>query len=449
MKVTRLLLVFICLGLLSPSFAVEAPALSAHAAILIDADTGDVLYEKNADTLMYPASTTKILSTIILIEDLSLDEKVTIAPEAVAVDGSHIALEPGEVLTVEDLLYAMMVQSANDAAEALAIHHSGSVEAFAEVMTERAKEMGATSSRFRNPHGLTMENHVTTARDLAIIGRYAYQNATFRKLATTPSYTIEATEQKGEPRYLHTKNKLLRDVGATMVYKGERVPVYNPEIDGIKTGYTIAAQNCYVGTMERDDTRVISVTLKSSSDSYYPDIVGLLDYGFEAFKRVVLIESDELVETVTLDDLESTTVELYPAETVAKMLPREASLGALERTVLINDPLSLPINAGESLGTMTFRSRDVSIATVPLVAKNAYTDGLFVSPETTLLHEEEPFYDRWMTSQAKGFALKLVIALILWRTLVALTSYRRKMRAFERSRREKNGARRDASYRDE
>jgi D-alanyl-D-alanine carboxypeptidase (penicillin-binding protein 5/6) len=433
----------------SPSFAIDAPALSAHAALLIDADTGDVLFEKNADTLMYPASTTKILSTIIFLEDLSLDEKVTIAPEAVAVDGSHIALEPGEVLTVEDLLYAMMVQSANDAAEALAIHHSGSVEAFAEVMNERAQEMGATSSRFKNPHGLTEENHVTTARDLAIIARYAYRNETFRKLASTPSYTIDATPQKGEPRYLHTKNKLLRDVGATMVYKGERVPVYNPEIDGIKTGYTVAAQNCYVGTMEKDGIRLISVTLKSSSDGYYPDIVGLLDYGFETFKRVVLIESDELVETITLDDLESTTVDLYPAETVAKLLPREASLGAVERDILINDPLSLPINAGESLGTMTFRSGDVSITTVPLVAREAYTDGLFVAEATTILHEEEPFYKRWVTPTAKRFLLKLLIALVLWRTLVAIAAYRRKMRAFKRARREKSPSRRGPSYRDE
>lgn len=218
--------------------AKEASA-DAQSEIAMELSTGAVLEENNADLRLPMASTTKIMTAIIVIEDCDVDEVITVPDEAVGVEGSSIYLETDEKISVKDLLYGLMLRSGNDAATALAVHHSGSVQKFAEVMNERAKEMGAECTNFVNPSGLPDENHFTTARDLCRIACHAMKNPLFKAIVGTKSYD-------GEYRNFTNKNKMLFN------YDGA---------NGVKTGYTKTAGRCLVSSAERNGMEVVCVVL--------------------------------------------------------------------------------------------------------------------------------------------------------------------------------------------
>ncbi len=245
--------------------AQAAPGVSAKRAILLDAASGRVLYEKAADERGLIASTTKIMTGLLAAEAGHLDEPFTIPPEAVGIEGSSLYLKAGEQLTREQLLYGMMLRSGNDAAVALAIATAGSVEAFVARMNERAAELGLSGTHFANPNGLDDEGNYATARDLAMLARAAMENETFAAVVSTKRC------QFGE-RVLVNHNKLLwRYDGAV----------------GVKTGYTKAAGRILVSAAERDGRRLIAATLDAPSD--WADHAALLDYGFSAYRDAVLI----------------------------------------------------------------------------------------------------------------------------------------------------------------
>ncbi len=188
----------------------ESLNLSGESAILIDMDTGQVLYAKNPHMKLQPASTTKIMTGILAIENGNMEDYVTIDDEIVKLtDGSHIALEPGEQVKFKDLLNALLIESANDAALALAKHISGSIDGFVKMMNDKAKEIGALNTNFVNPNGLTDENHLTTAYDLSLMAKYAMRNEIFREVVKNYTYIIPVTNKKNEERYLKSANKLL------------------------------------------------------------------------------------------------------------------------------------------------------------------------------------------------------------------------------------------------
>lgn len=228
--------------------------------------TGAVLSESNADKKLPMASTTKIMTAIIIIEDCNLDEVIIVPDEAVGVEGSSVYLKKDEKIDVRDLLYGLMLRSGNDCAAALAIHHSGSIAEFAKVMNERAEKIGAKRTNFVNPSGLPDENHYTTARDLCNIARYAMQNETFKGVVSTRSYI-------GKFRSYANKNKMLQK------YEGA---------NGVKTGYTIKAGRCLVSSAERNGMDVVCVVLDC------PDTYGrsaeLLDYSFSNYSLIKISE---------------------------------------------------------------------------------------------------------------------------------------------------------------
>ncbi|NLK90627.1 MAG: D-alanyl-D-alanine carboxypeptidase, partial [Clostridiales bacterium] len=189
-------------------FAQDAPTIEAPNVILIDYETGKVLFDKNAHRQAYPASTTKVMTAVLTLENADLNDKVTIDYD-LYVDGSSMFLLKGESFTVGELLKALLIKSANDCAEALAIHISGSVEKFVEMMNKRAKELGALNTNFVNPHGLTDPNHVTTAYDLAMIAKHAMTFDTFREIVSTTMVSLDATEQTPEARIYRNTNKFL------------------------------------------------------------------------------------------------------------------------------------------------------------------------------------------------------------------------------------------------
>ena len=256
----------LCAAALSVS-AFAAPDTSAAAAILIHADTGEVLYEHNADERMLIASTTKIMTALVALERCSTDEKVEIDESAVGREGSSMYLEAGDVYTVEELLYGRMLASGNDAASALAIHIAGSEEAFAELMNDKAAQLGLTGTHFANPHGLDAEGHYSTARDMAALAAYAMQNADFKRIVSSRSALVH---------------------GRTIVNHNKLLGMY-PGCIGVKTGYTMAAGRTLVSCAERDGERYVCVTLSDRND--WNDHMALYDWAFENFDYVLAADS--------------------------------------------------------------------------------------------------------------------------------------------------------------
>ena len=243
-----------------------ALALAAQGATVVDALTGDALYEKNAQERFYPASTTKILTALLVIEEGDLDHVVVIAPEDTHVEPSAIGFKPGDRFTRRELLYALMLKSANDVAQALARDNAGSIEAFAEKMTKRAAGLGATQSHFANPHGLPNDNHYTTPHDLALIARAAMQQPFFRQIVGTISYPWISAQ--GITTQLMNHNKLLW------------CPPWKVEgCTGLKTGYTVKAQQVLVSSALRNHREVISVVMHSDKPGLWVDSKNLLVYG--------------------------------------------------------------------------------------------------------------------------------------------------------------------------
>lgn len=249
--------------------------LTARAAILVDTSTGNILYQKDPDLRLPPASTTKIVTAILALESgRSLKELLTVSKAATRVPASKLYLRPGQTLTIDDLLYGLLLSSANDASVVLAEGIGGSVEHFAELMTKKANEIGAINSHFTNPHGLTAPDHYSTARDLALLFRYAMKNATFREIVQTKISSVSSNtlvRKKAVVRRISVRNhnRLLWNFDGAI---------------GGKTGYTLAAQKCFVGAVERNGVTII-VSILGSRDQW-GDTRKLLEYGFDNYQTL-------------------------------------------------------------------------------------------------------------------------------------------------------------------
>lgn len=255
----------------------QGPQVEAESVILMDADYGVILYEKNAHQRQYPASITKIMTALLTVENANLSDVVTFSENAVygiEPGSSHIGIDVGEQLTVEQSLYGLMLASANEVAMGLAEHVAGSVEAFVDMMNRRAAELGCKDTHFVNPHGLHDENHYTTAYDMALIAKAAYQNRTFRGITGTAQYEIPPTNMEEETRYLVNNQKLLST--DEWYYLGCR---------GGKTGFTDQALNTLVTYAKRDNCTLICINLHTNGIvPIYTDTTTLLDYGFANFQ---------------------------------------------------------------------------------------------------------------------------------------------------------------------
>ena len=262
----------------------QGPEIGSGSAIVIEAETGTVLYDKNMHEKSYPASITKILTALLAIENCSLNEMVTFSDNAVFSiprDSSHIAITPKEELSVENCLYGLLLASANEVANALGEHVSGTTDKFVELMNERAKELGALNTHFNNTNGLPDENHYTTCYDMAMISREAVFNDTFIKIDSTTAYVIPPTNLQPESRPVNSLHPLL--ISGDTHYDG---------CFGGKTGYTTVAGNTLVTFAKRNNMTLICVVMKSDSQSVYSDSTALLDYGFANFQKINIAENE-------------------------------------------------------------------------------------------------------------------------------------------------------------
>lgn len=337
--------------------AYDKPSINAQAGILMDLNTGQILYEKNIHEKLAPASTTKILTAIITLESCKLEEKVTVGPKPPFEDGSKIYLNEGEEISVKDLLYAMMLESANDAAMALAEYISGSKEEFAKLMNKRAQELGAYNSNFVNPNGLYDDNHYSTAYDLAVLGKAGMENAVFKEIVSTEYYEIKPTNKQPETRHIYNINKLVR--GTRFKYEGA---------DGIKTGYTTKSKNTIVASATRGNQRYIAVQLRSEND-LYEDTIKLFDYSFNAFNADKIVDKNAVHSTLKIKGSDK-SIPVYPSEDFYISTPEGGSPN-YSSNIIFNKSFG-QINKGDKLGLIEITLENGKIFKIPLIAGGEY-----------------------------------------------------------------------------
>lgn len=291
----RILSIFIMLAiiLLIPEYVfagTKPPNILADSAILMDADTGKILYEKNINTAYPPASVTKIMTALLTLENCSLDDEVTVDSRSPLEDGSKIYIREGEKLKVRDLLYGLILASGNDCAGALAAHIAGSPEAFAKMMNERAKELGAKNTNFVNPCGLYNPNHKTSAYDLALIMKELIKHPEYIKIAKASSYQIAPTNKQSLTRPLWNENRLIQKFDK----------YFYPYAQAGKTGYTIQSKFSYIAYAKKGNQNLIAVILHENTKSYYPEAIQLFEYGFNNFENKKLFSEGDTISSIKI-----------------------------------------------------------------------------------------------------------------------------------------------------
>jgi serine-type D-Ala-D-Ala carboxypeptidase (penicillin-binding protein 5/6) len=326
----------------------KPPRIDAQAGIVMDLQSGRVLYEKNAYTKKSIASTTKIMTAILALENGNLDDTVTVSKRAAAVWGSSVGLKTGQSYKLRDLLYALLLRSGNDAAIAIAEHIGGSVEEFANMMNSKAAELGANSTSFRSPHGLDAQDHYSTACDLALMARYALNNPVFSQIVGSRSAYFSGKE-----------------IGNT----NELLGLY-PGADGVKTGYTGQAGRCLVASATRNDWRIISVVLGCPTRSKRAlSSKNILDYAFINFKPQILLSQGEFISEIPVYKGNRKSVEVTAAEQIVLPLKEEEAEG-IERIVELPDMLEAPVMEGDTVGTLKFVLSGEVLAQSPLQVTN-------------------------------------------------------------------------------
>jgi len=347
----RLLALVLIFNLLACQVALAAPPrISASAALLMDADTGQVYFARNADERRPPASLTKILTGLLAVEMGSPEDPVTISGRAAGMtEGQHLGMRAGDVIPLGDLVRAALVYSANDTTVAIAEHIAGSEELFQDLMNTKAFTLGARNTHFVNPHGLTEPDHYSTARDLAVLTRFALQNPVFAGIVRLPCTTVHWQNRKNEA-ILYNTNRLLTSY---------------PGMTGVKTGTTRAAGKCLVGAAERDGRRLISVVLHARDR--YADTARLLDYGFSDLRFCLQLAPGEEVGVVGVEGGRTPVVPLVTAAPLTVRADPD-DLRYLEKRIYVPRVPEAPVTRGTYLGELVVLLRGREVGSVPLVA---------------------------------------------------------------------------------
>ena len=349
-----------------------APAITAEAAILVEASTGRVLYEKNADRLMYPASMTKIMTCLLALEHGHLEAPVTVSERAA--DTAYGELSAQDRLTMEELLTEMMLESDNGASVAVAEHLSKSAEVFADQMTARAAALGAVHTRFKNPNGLPAWGHISTARDMMKITRAAWQLPAFRRMVGLPRHTVRFASPQSAPWEAVNTNRLLTE------YKG---------MVGVKTGWTEAAGGCLAGAAERGGITLISIVMNATDgDTRFSDTAALLDYGFPRVRLVKGPSREKIEGTVWVHNGTTYKVTAHPKSDVRHILAE----GELERhcSVRLDMPrfINAPVQRGDKVGELVLCYDGKETGRIDMIADSSMALGF--SPMAYVIS----FYDR-------------------------------------------------------
>lgn len=343
----------------------EEPNIESPVAILMEETTGKIVYEKNINEKVYPASLTKILTAIVVLENCKLEEVVTASYDAImGVEYGYVTgnLQVGEELTIEQLLNVLMIASANDSARVLAEYVSGSIEEFSILMNEKAKEIGCQNSNFVNPNGIHDENHYTTAYDLALISRYAMQNETFREIVKKTYYILPATNKHNQAdRVFGTTNELL------IVNNNERKDnYYYKYATGLKTGFTTPAGYCLAASSEKNGLRYIAIILKAGQtndglSARYIDTKTLLDYGYDNFLMKKVVQKLNSIQTIEVKNAtkETKKLDLLIDDDIYAFINKEDINNQINPEISIDTNIKAPIEKGTIVGKVTYEINDI------------------------------------------------------------------------------------------
>ena len=339
-----------------------------ESAILMDASTGEILYEKNMHEQLYPASITKLMTVLLAFEYGKLDETVTFSEDAIfgiERNSSHIALDVGEQITLEQCLYAILLQSANEASLGVAEHIGGSKEGFAKTMNDKAKELGCKNTNFVNPNGLHDDNHYTSAYDMALIAQEVLKYDKFKEIIATLKYEIPPTNKQPETRYLYAQHQMIKPP-SIYVYEG---------CEGGKTGFTNQALNTLVTYAKRDNTELIAVVLKDTGANTYVDTTTLFDYGFENYETLTAFSSDEfktsenIIQTYKNDAIDLGALDITAKDNVYATVKKSEDKPEYTQKININKENLVPtINEGDSVGTLDIYNGNTLIGSSVLTA---------------------------------------------------------------------------------
>ena len=338
------------------------PNINAESALLIDNKTNKILYNKDMNRKMFPASTTKILTAILVLENHSLDEKVTASYNAVMTipsGYSTASIQIDEVLTVEQLLELLLVHSANDAANVLAEYTGGSIDSFVAMMNTKINELGLSDTHFTNPYGLQDNNHYTTAHDLAIIMQYCLKNDDFRKIAGQASCAIPSTN-KSEPRKYSSTNELLIAGNSN----------YYPNLIAGKTGYTSEAGECLVSAAYNDNLELVGVIL--NSNNRFKDTRSLYNYGYTNFSIKNIVNEKDIITNVEVKNATKDTknLNLLVSEDIPVLANNSDDLSKIEPQITLNSDIKAPIEDGQVLGKVSYSVNGITYSTDLIAANN-------------------------------------------------------------------------------
>jgi len=425
MKRPFFFLLVLALALSISASALTGPDITAGAALVMDPDSGEVLFEKNADERLYPASTTKIMTAMLALEYQNQDEIVTVPNEAIAnlyLQGSGHNLKVGEEIPMKELIRYMFVASGNDAANAIAIHVGGSIEGFAQMMNERASKLGCTGTHFVNPNGLHDEGHYTTARDLYKIAKAAMENPAFKELAAMTKYVLAPTNLTSEERTFYTTNGLISSNRYGNVY------LYGKAI-GIKTGFTTPAGNCLVSAAEDGDRTFYSVVLnapkieETNTVMSFVETKQLLEWAFDNYStEVILSEADPVKELPVTLAKDRDYVALVPQYSISRLIPSDLSPEDFTRIIQTEESVQAPVEKGQELGTITLTYNGRDYGTVPLIASEAVEQ----SGMLYFLHQVGEFFN------GRLFKIILVVVSTLIVLFIVYTIFANRMRVRRR-----------------
>ena len=361
-KISILFLFTIILNIIfSIHIFAREPDINAGAALSVELSTGKIIYEKNAHKKMYPASTTKVMTALLVLENCELTDKATVSYNAVSSVpyGYAIAnLQVGEELLIEDLLYALLVKSANEAAYVLAEHVAGSVESFSAMMNTRAEELGCETTHFVNPNGIHDDEHYSSAYDLYLIAREAMKNSTFRTIVSTKSYTLPATNKypKADRSFSNTNE---------LIHPNKNKYYYKYAI-GIKTGFTTEARNCLISAASRDSLEFINVVLDAgTTDSglnfRFLDSIELFDYAYDNYTLTKIKDADSIIKTVEIKNgtKETKNLDLHIQDSITVINNKNIDATSVLPEISLKENLLAPINKGDIVGTIKYKVEDI------------------------------------------------------------------------------------------
>ncbi|RBP45575.1 D-alanyl-D-alanine carboxypeptidase family protein [Garciella nitratireducens] len=359
----------------------EDLAIESKSAVLIDASTGKILFKKNKDEKLPPASITKIMTMLLTIEavdegKITLKDQVSISEQASEMGGTQLFLEPGEKRTVEELLIGVAVESANDAAAALGEYIGGNYESFIKMMNDKAKQLGMKNTYFKNANGLPEEGHYSTAYDVALMSKELVKHPKIHQYLTIWMTTLNVGKNDDKMRTLANTNKLLKS------YEG---------LDGIKTGYTSEAKHCLSATAKKGNIRLISVILGAeNSKMRFEEAAKLLDYGFTNYEGLNIIEKEEEIQKVSVEKGTMNTLTVVAKDSL-NILLKKGEKNNIEKKIILQPNYTAPIKRGEKLGELIIYNEDKEIGKVNLIAKDSIEkSGVFTNYKKILNYWTNP-----------------------------------------------------------